>query len=674
MHSLLGLRPPTARVVSGPEDDAGELVAPESIPVGALIRVRPGETIPLDATVVTGHSDVDESMLTGEPFPVTRVTGEQVIGGTRNGNGVLVVRVDVVAAESVLAHLQRLVDDAQRDKAPMQRIVDRVSSVFVPAVLIGSVVTFLCWWLVAGDFGKAVLSAIALLLVACPCAMGLATPVAIMVSCGRASALGILVRGGDTLEAMSRADTVVFDKTGTLTESIATVTGIVPAPGFNRDEVLGLAAAVEAESSHPVAVAIRDANAERAPGAGPIVGRVAGPAPRATGTREIPAVGVTGTVDGKVVDVVKLGTSEIPADIEDDVARFADSGETVVIVKSDGVVTGAIAVNTPLRREAVAAVAHLRSMGLRPVVLSGDASPAVEAVAKKLGIEDARSGLTASEKVDAIRALQQAGRRVVMVGDGINDAPALAAADVGCAIGSGTDAALANSGIALMGNDLEGVPAAVGLSRSTLANIRENLGWAMGYNISAVPLAAAGLLDPLVAAIAMGVSSLVVVLNSLRLMRFGRSGLDRVRPPLVMRGARGFALAVAVPVLLFAGATVAGQAISPARGQALLPTLFDISDVSLPGGIAAEVYLDPGSAGVNAFHLIFEKNGAPTEVVAPVLTASRDGGSAIQMHLVKLSTGHFAAYGVLDSGSWRFFVTADAGGRQVSFSIGRTLN
>ena len=239
MHSLLGLRPPIARVVTGPDDESGKLVPPESIPVGALVRVRAGESIPLDGTVTTGQSDVDESMLTGEPLPVYRGPGDAVTGGTRNGSGVLVVHVDVVAAESVLAHLQRLVEDAQREKAPLQRVADRVSSVFVPAVLLGALATFLGWWLIAGDFGKAVLSGIALLLVACPCAMGLATPVAMMVGCGRASALGILVRGGDTLEALARADTVVFDKTGTLTESIAKVTEVVPATGFTRDETSG---------------------------------------------------------------------------------------------------------------------------------------------------------------------------------------------------------------------------------------------------------------------------------------------------------------------------------------------------------------------------------------------------------------------------------------------------
>ena len=307
-------------------------------------------------------------------------------------------------------------------------------------------------------------------------------------------------------------------------------------------------------------------------------------------------------------------------------------------------------------------------------MLSGDSWPAVKAVAAKLGIEDARSGLSASDKVDAIRDLQRLGHRVVMVGDGINDAPALAAADVGCAIGSGTDAALANSGIALMGNDLEGVPAAVGLSRSTLANIRENLGWAMGYNISALPLAAAGLLDPLVAAIAMGLSSLVVVLNSLRLMRFGSSGLDRVRSPRAMRGARGFAVSVAVPVILFAGGTVAGQAFSPARGEALLPTLPDISDTALPGGLTAETYLDPGSPGVNAFHVIYQKGGAAVAVTSPRVDASLNGAPAVPMRMVEFSTGHYAGYGVLSPGKWQFFVTAEVGGHGESFSIVRTLH
>ena len=499
-------------------------------------------------------------MLTGEPMPVYRAPGDTVTGGTRNGSGVLVVHVDVVASESVLAHLQRLVEDAQREKAPLQRVADRVSSVFVPAVLVGSLATFLGWWLIAGDFGKAVLSGIALLLVACPCAMGLATPVAMMVGTGRASALGILVRGGDTLEALARADTVVFDKTGTLTESIARVTDVVPARGFSRDTVLALAAAIEVESAHPIGAAIRQAASE--PASSSVV-QGSGAWPRAAETRELPGRGVIGTVGGSRVEVVKYDSSELDPGMLTKISEFEARGETIVVVRKDTQTVGLIALTTPLRPEAKRALAHLRSMVSRTVVLSGDSAPAVSSVATALQIDDARAGLSASEKVDAIRALKQEGHRVLMVGDGINDAPALASADVGCAIGSGTEAALANSGMALLGNDLEGVPASIGLARSTLAVIHENLGWAMGYNISALPLAAAGLLDPLVAAVAMGVSSLVVVLNSLRLRRFGASGLDRVRPPLVMRGARGFALSVAVPVLLFAGATVAGQAISP---------------------------------------------------------------------------------------------------------------
>jgi Cu+-exporting ATPase len=326
MHSLLGLRPPVARVVTSLEDGDGELVPPESIPVGALVRVRPGETISLDGTVETGWSAVDESMLTGEPLPVDRGPGSKVTGGTRNGSGVLVMRVGTIAAESVLTRLQRMVDEAQRDKAPLQRIADRVSSVFVPVILLGSVVTFLAWWLAGGNFGQAVLSGIAVLLVACPCAMGLATPVAMMVGCGRASALGILIRSGDALEQLARADTVAFDKTGTLTERSARVTAAAPADGTSAAELLALAAAAEADSEHPIALAIRTAAAdtgELAAGdpiaavdaaGGPSRHDAAGIVEEVTvdketaagGTRELPGIGVEATIAGRVIQVVRL--------------------------------------------------------------------------------------------------------------------------------------------------------------------------------------------------------------------------------------------------------------------------------------------------------------------------------------------------------------------------------
>jgi len=661
MHSLLGLRPPTARVVSGADDDDGQLVAPESIPVGALIRVRAGETVPLDGEVVSGWSDIDESMLTGEPLPVEHGPGSAVTGGTRNGGGVLVVRVTAVAAESVLARLQRLVEDAQRDKAPLQQVADRISGVFVPFILAGSLVTFLVWWLAAGDFGKAVLSAVALLLVACPCAMGLATPVAMMVGCGRASALGILIRSGEGLERLAKVDTVVFDKTGTLTERFARVTDVVVAAGSTRDEVMAVAAAVEAESDHPIAVAIRDAGMTTA---------------RAEDVISVPGVGVEGIVGGQRIRVVRLDRSTLPAEMVDAVSGCEARGETVVMVERDGAVVGAIGVTTPMRPEASGAVAQLRAMGLKTVILSGDSRPAVETVAGALGVDDAYSGLSPSGKVDELRALQAGDRRVLMVGDGINDAPALAGADVGCAIGSGTEAALANSEVALLGDDLHGVPAAIGMARSTLAVIMQNFGWAMGYNLSALPLAAVGLLDPLVAAVAMGLSSLIVVLNSLRLMRLGRTGLDQVQPPRIMRGARGFALWVALPVVLFAGSTLIGQVVSPARGQSLLPSLpVPISNVALSTGGSAEVYLAPGHPGVNQFHVIFDGLSPKEDASSTIrVTASRQGGAPELLRQLKLSAGHFVAYPTLGAGRWRFSVSASINGRSVLFSVSRTVN
>jgi copper-transporting P-type ATPase V len=666
MHSLLGLRPPTARVVSGGEDDRGELVAPESIPVGAMVRVRAGETIPLDGEVVSGWSAVDESMLTGEALPVEHGPGSEVTGGTRNGGGVLVVRVTTVAAESVLARLQRLVEEAQRDKAPLQRIADRISGVFVPVILGASAVTFLVWWLAAGDFGKAVLSAVALLLVACPCAMGLATPVAMMVGVGRASALGILIRSGEGLERLAKVDTVVFDKTGTLTERFARVTEVMVGRGSSEDEVMALAAAVEAESDHPIASAIRSECTASAFPTGQVVEDAV----------ILPGIGVEGTVGGQRIRVVKLAGSSLPDELVGAVSRCEERGETVVVVERDGVVVGAIAVTTPIRPEAAAAVAQLRAMGLKTSILSGDSEPAVHTVAKALEVDAERSGLSPSDKVDQLKRLQAEGFRVLMVGDGINDAPALATADVGCAIGSGTEAALANSEIALLGDDLHGVPASVAMARSTLAVILQNFGWAMGYNISALPLAAFGLLDPLVAAVAMGLSSLIVVLNSLRLMRLGRTGLDQVEVPRVMKGARGFALWVALPVVLFAGATVIGQVVSPARGQSLLPSLpVPISNIGLARGESAEVYLYPGHPGVNQLHVILDGLTPGQEASSSVrITAERTGGVPTRLRQLTLSPGHFVAYPTLGPGRWRFSMTATVKGRFITFGVSRLVS
>jgi soluble P-type ATPase len=459
---------------------------------------------------------------------------------------------------------------------------------------------------------------------------------------------------------LAKVDTVVFDKTGTLTERFARVTDVLVAPGGTRDEVLALAAAVEAESDHPIASAIRQA---RVPGERVEDGRV------------LPGVGVEGTVGGHRIRVVRVAGSSLPTELGAGVARCEAKGETVVVVERDDVVVGAIAVATPLRPEAAGAVAQLKAMGLKTVILSGDSRPAVDTVAVALGVDDEYSALSPAGKVEELKTLQAGQRRVLMVGDGINDAPALATADVGCAIGSGTEAALANSEIALLGDDLHGVPAAIGMARSTLAVILQNFGWAMGYNISALPLAAVGLLDPLVAALAMGLSSLIVVLNSLRLMRLGRSGLDQVQPPKIMRGARGFALWVSLPVILFAGATVIGQVVSPARGQSLLPSLpVTISNVALSGGGSAEVYLYPGHPGVNQFHVILTGlSGQEANSSAIRVTASRVGGVPQLLRQLTLSAGHFVAYPTLGAGTWRFSVTAAIGGRTVPFTVTRTV-
>lgn len=660
MHSLLGLRPASARLVTGPDDDTGRDVDVEAVPVGALVRVRPGESLPLDGEVVAGWSAVDESMLTGEPLPVERGPGAPVTGGTLNGGGVLVVRVTAPAAESVLSRLQRLVDQAQAEKAPLQRLADRVSGVFVPVVLLGAVGTFLAWWLLAGEFGTAVLAGVAVVLVACPCAMGLAAPVAMMVGVGRAASLGVFLRNGDALERLARVDTAVFDKTGTLTEHQAELAAVMAGPGRGDDEVLGWAAAVEAESDHPLARAIVAA---------------AGAVRAADDLAVTPGVGVAGRVDGHRVAVGRAEPDAVPAALAPAVAAAQARGETVVVVSRDDEVVGALSVRTPLRPEAADALARLRAQGVRTAILSGDGAPAVDTVAATLGVDDARSGLRPEDKLAALAAWQASGRHTLMVGDGVNDAPALAGAEVGCAVGSGSEAALATSDVALLSNDLHGVPTAVALARATFAVILENFGWAMGYNLAALPLAAAGLLDPLVAAAAMGASSLVVVLNSLRLLRLGRGEPDRIRPPSLLRGARGFALSVLVPVLLFAGLTVGAEAVSPSRGQPLLPVLYDITTVPLPHGVSAEVYLQSSAAGVNQFHVIYEGVPAtPGALGRPTVTAERTGSAPMPLRLIAVSAHHYTSYAVFAPGTWHFVVSGTVEGRTRTFTVTRALS
>jgi soluble P-type ATPase len=345
----------------------------------------------------------------------------------------------------------------------------------------------------------------------------------------------------------------------------------------------------------------------------------------------------------------------------------------VIVVQRDGRVLGVLSVSTPVRPEARPTVDHLRALGLPSIILSGDSAPAVGSVAGTLGITDARSGLSPAGKVDALSTMRAEGERVLMVGDGVNDAPALAAAEVGCAIGSGSEAALANSDVALLGNDLQGVPAAVGVARSTYAVIVQNFGWAMGYNLAALPLAAFGLLDPLVAALAMGLSSVLVVLNSLRLARLGRNGLDNVGGGRGLTGRWGVVVSVLLPVVLFAGLTFVSQAVSPARGQSLLPELPSLTVTQLPGGGSVESYFDRGGVGVNQWHLIFDGTPAQVDSTHPIVAAGPVGAPLETLRQLTVGPGHFSEIVVLTPGTWRFHVTTPFGTKTVSFTLRHTV-
>jgi cation-transporting ATPase V/Cu+-exporting ATPase len=513
IRSLLELGAKEARLVV----DGQERTVPiDRVQVGDVLRVRPGEKIPVDGVLIDGASAVDESMLTGESVPVDKTPGDSVVGATLNAHGLLTMRATAVGADTALAQIVRLVAEAQGTKAPVQRLADRIAGVFVPVVLALALLTLAGWWL-AGEPGEGLVAAVAVLIIACPCALGLATPTAIMVGTGRGAAMGILIKGGEVLERSRRIDTVVFDKTGTLTVGRMSVTDVVAAPGVDPAVLLRRAAAVEAGSEHPVGRAV----VERAQADG----RAA--VEPAADFASVAGHGVRGTVDGVTVVVgrrallTEAGLA-IPSEVEADALRLETEGKTAVLAGWDGEARGVVAVADTVQPNAAATVAELRRMGIDCVMITGDNRSTAAAIAAQVGIERVLAEVLPQDKVAEVRRLQTEGRVVAMVGDGINDAPALVQADLGIAIGSGTDVAIESSDITLLSADLEGVPIAIRLSRRTFRTILQNLGWAFGYNVAAIPLAVGGALNPVIAGAAMAFSSVSVVTNSLRLTRFRR--------------------------------------------------------------------------------------------------------------------------------------------------------
>ncbi|WP_413799366.1 heavy metal translocating P-type ATPase [Streptomyces iranensis] len=492
------------------------------IPVGELaigdrFVVRPGEKIATDGTVVEGSSAVDASMLTGESVPVDVGVGDAVAGATVNASGRIVVEATRVGADTQLSRMAKLVEDAQNGKAEVQRLADRVSGIFVPIVLLIAVGTLLGWLLTTGDPAAAFTAAVAVLIIACPCALGLATPTALMVGTGRGAQLGILIKGPEVLESTRRVDTVVLDKTGTVTAGQMRLRGAVTAPGVDERELLRLAGALEHASEHPIARAIADGAAER-------IGDLPAPAD----FRSEPGLGVQGTVDGHAVLVGReklLGAwaIELPGDLATAKAAAESEGQTAVAVAWDGEARGVLLVADAVKETSAEAVAQLRALGLTPILLTGDNRLVAEAVAREVGIDEVIAEVLPQDKVDVVKRLQDEGRTVAMVGDGVNDAAALATADLGLAMGTGTDAAIESGDLTLVRGDLRVAADAIRLARRTLGTIKGNLFWAFGYNVAALPLAAAGLLNPMIAGAAMAFSSVFVVTNSLRLRTFTAS-------------------------------------------------------------------------------------------------------------------------------------------------------
>jgi Cu+-exporting ATPase len=524
IRALLDLAPKTARLIA-PDGDEREVELDEVV-IGNRLRVRPGEKIPVDAKVVEGRSAVDESMVTGESMPVTKEAGDTVIGGTLNASGSLVVVAEHVGRDTMLARIVQLVAEAQRSRAPIQRLADAVAGWFVPAVILVAVLAFAAWatWGPEPRLSYALVAAVAVLIIACPCALGLATPMSIMVGVGRGAEVGVLIKSAEALERMEKVDTLVVDKTGTLTEGKPAVTAILPAGGFDETELLRLAASIERASEHPLATAI-----VAAAGARNIQLSAATDFDSPTGK------GALGTVEGRRI---VIGNARFLEEKGIDVGALKGAAETLrgegataIFVGVDGRAAGVVAIADPLKASTPAALEALKADGIRVVMLTGDNRTTADAIARRLGIDEVEAEVLPDQKSAVVENLRREGRVVAMAGDGVNDAPALAAADVGIAMGSGTDVAIESAGVTLLKGDLTGIVRARRLSEAVMRNIRQNLFFAFVYNAAGVPIAAGVLypafgilLSPIIAAAAMALSSVSVISNALRLRRVKLDG------------------------------------------------------------------------------------------------------------------------------------------------------
>ena len=517
IKALLGLAPKTAGVIR--DDGTEQEISLDLIKPGDKLRVRPGERIPVDGVILEGMSSVDESMVTGEPFPVEKAKDDRVTGGTVNGTGGFIMRAERVGGDTLLAQIVRMVSEAQRSRAPIQHLADKVSSYFVPAVILAAIITFGVWALSGPQprLAHAIVNAVAVLIIACPCALGLATPMSIMVATGRGAAAGVLIKNAEALEILEKVDTLIVDKTGTLTEGKPRLTSVLPLNGTSEAELLRLAASIERGSEHPLAAAIvagaRQRNVELA---------------EAVEFQSITGKGVVGKIDGRVV---ALGNSKLLDQLNIDASSLAEraeslrkEGETVMFVCIDGRLAGLLGVADPIKQSTAEAIRALHKDGIRIVMITGDNRTTAEAVARKLGIDEVEADVLPEQKGEVVKRLQAQGHLVAMAGDGVNDAPALAQAQVGIAMGTGTDVAIESAGVTLVKGDLRGIVRARNLSRATMRNIRQNLFFAFIYNALGIPIAAGVLfpvfgllLSPMIASAAMSFSSVSVIANALRL-------------------------------------------------------------------------------------------------------------------------------------------------------------